>query len=74
MSNKKNILDSQIEQAEREILLAKYQTALKKGQFINDLKAGLGEEVKAIGGKVKVIEKSWWLKIKAKLIKIFTKF
>jgi hypothetical protein len=74
MSGKKDIVSKEIEQVEREILMNKYQTALKKGQFINELKDGLGNEIKINGGKVKVIQKSWYEKLKIYLAKIFTKF
>jgi hypothetical protein len=74
MSGKKDIVSKEIEQIEREVLMNKYQTALKKGQFINELKDGLGNEIKINGGKVKVIQKSWYEKLKIYLAKIFTKF
>ncbi len=74
MSGKKDIVSKEIEQIEREMLMNKYQTALKKGQLINELKGGLGCEIKSIGGKVKIIEKSWFEKIKLSFKKIFTKF
>jgi hypothetical protein len=74
MSGKKDIVSKEIEQIEREILMNKYQTALKKGQLINELKDGLGNEIKINGGKVKVIQKSWYEKLKIYLAKIFTKF
>jgi len=74
MSGKKDIVSKEIEQIEREILMNKYQTALKKGQLINELKDGLGNEIKINGGKVKIIQKSWYEKLKIYLAKIFTKF
>lgn len=72
MSDK--ITQKEIQQAEREMLMAKYQTALKKGQFINELKTGLGNDIKTTGGKVKIIEKTWLQKLFLKLKKIFTTF
>jgi hypothetical protein len=74
MSGKKDIVSKEIEQIEREMLMNKYQTALKKGQLINELKGGLGNEIKANGGKVKIIEKTWFEKLKLGFKKIFTKF
>lgn len=74
MSGKKDIVSKEIEQIEREMLMNKYQTALKKGQLINELKGGLGDEIKSIGGKVKIIEKTWLEKLKLRFKKIFTKF
>jgi hypothetical protein len=74
MSGKKDIVSKEIEQIEREMLMNKYQTALKKAQLINELKGGLGDEIKSIGGKVKIIEKTWFEKLKLRFKKIFTKF
>lgn len=74
MSGKKDIVSREIEQIEREMLMNKYQTALKKGQLINDIKGGLGEEIKSNGGKVKVLKKSWFERFKLRLKNLFTKF
>ena len=74
MNGKKDIVSKEIEQIERELLMNKYQTALKKGQFINELKGGLGNEIKTNGGKIKIIKKSWYEKLKIRLKEIFTKF
>jgi hypothetical protein len=64
----------QLEQAERDILMAKYQTALKKGQLINELKGGLGAEIKTNPNGYIIHKKSISGKIKDFLKKIFTKF
>ena len=74
MSGKKDIVSREIEQIEREMLMNKYQTALKKGQLINDIKGGLGDEIKSNGGKVKVLKKSWFERLKLRLKNLFTKF
>lgn len=74
MAKKKALLDQQLEQAERDILMAKYQTALKKGQFINELKGGLGDEIKANPRGYIIHKKSIWKKISEFFKKIFTKF
>lgn len=74
MAKKKALLDQQLEQAERDILMAKYQTALKKGQFINDLKAGLGNEIKANPRGFIIHKKSFWKRLSSFIKKIFTKF
>ena len=73
-AKKKDLIGQQIEQAEREILMAKYQTALKKGQFINELKSGLGKEIKENPNGYIIHKKSIWKKISESLKKIFTKF
>lgn len=73
-AKKKDMVGHQLEQAERDILMAKYQTALKKGQFINELKGGLGAEMKANPNSYVIHKKSIGERIKAFLRKIFTKF
>ena len=74
MVEKKDINASEIKKLEREMLGDKYMSALKKVQFINELKNGLGEEIKANGGKVKIIKKTWLEKLIIALKKIFTNF
>ena len=74
MVEKKDINASEIKKLEREMLGDKYMSALKKVQFINELKNGLGEEIKANGGKVKIIKKTWLEKLTIALKKIFTNF
>jgi hypothetical protein len=61
-------------QAEKDMLVEKYKTALKKNQFINELKTGLGQEIKKNPGKVKIIKKTWGERFMLGLKKIFTKF
>ena len=61
-------------QAEKDMLVEKYKTALKKNQFINDLKTGLGEEIKKNPGKAKIIKKTWRERFMLNLRKLFTKF
>jgi hypothetical protein len=60
--------------AENDILVEKYKTALKKQQFINELKSGLGNELKNNPSKVKIIKKTWMERFMLGLKKIFTKF
>lgn len=73
MSEKKNIVEKEREQLAREMLADKYTTTLKKFQFINELKNGLGDVIKT-NPKVKVLKKSWFQKIKIIFKTIFTKF
>ena len=61
-------------QAEKDMLVEKYKTELKKNQFINDLKTGLGEEIKKNPGKAKIIKKTWRERFMLNLRKLFTKF
>lgn len=74
MIGKKDIIDKEIEQAQREMLSNMYSTALKKATFVNELKSGLGNKIKTTGNKVTVIKKSWFKKLMERLKKIFTKF
>lgn len=68
------MLDREINQAGNAILNEKYKTALKKAQLINEIKSGLGEEIKKNPNKVKVIKKTWFEKFMSNIKKIFTKF
>lgn len=76
MSNigKKDIISREIDQAEKDALLEKYKTAMKKVQFIQELKTGLGKEIKENPSKFTVIKKTWFQKIMLRLKKIFTTF
>lgn len=60
--------------AEKEMLVEKYKTALKKSQLINEIKTGLGEEIKKNPGKAKIIKKTWYQKLALAFKNIFTKF
>lgn len=73
MSNDR-IISREANIAEKEILVDKYKTALKKQQFINELKSGLGDEIKKNPSKVKIIEKKWYQKIGTSFKNLFTKF
>lgn len=74
MSSKKDIISREIEQRDKDALLEKYKTALKKTQFLNEIKNGLGEELKKNPSGVKIIKKTWFQKFMLNLKKIFTKF
>ncbi len=52
----------------------KYKTALKKVQFIKEIKSGLGGEMKENPNRVHIIKKPWTEKLKLFLLRIFTKF
>jgi hypothetical protein len=75
--NKKNMDDKIISReqslADKDVLVEKYKTALKKAQFINEVKNGLGDEIKK-NPKPKVIKKSFTSKIISAIKKVFTKF
>ena len=59
--------------ADREILAEKYKTASKKVNFVNEVKNGLGVEIKK-NPKPKIIKKTFSQKLVMSLRKIFTKF
>ena len=59
--------------ADKDVLVEKYKTALKKTQFINEVKNGLGDEIKK-NPKPKLIKKSFTSKIISAIKKVFTKF
>ncbi len=69
-----NQLSKEIEAVERQINLDKATTALKKVQFANDIKNGLGKQIRANPNKVKIIKKPWYLKVRDFFGVIFTKF
>lgn len=75
--NKKNmdnkIISREQSLADKDVLVEKYKTALKKTQFINEVKNGLGDEIKK-NPKPKVIKKSFTSKIISAIKKVFTKF
>jgi hypothetical protein len=54
--------------------IEKYKTALKKAQFINEIKNGLGNEIKVNPSKIRFIKKPWHKRLGLFLKKIFTKF
>ena len=71
---KDNILNKELDAAEKDIQLEKYKTALKKAQFIQEIKSGLGAEIKNNPNKITIIKKPWYIKLGNVLKKIFTKF
>jgi hypothetical protein len=59
--------------ADKEVLVEKYKTALKKTSFVNEVKNGLGEEIKK-NPRPKIIKRSLTYKIITSIKKLFTKF
>lgn len=70
----KDPIAKELLQKENEENLLKYQTALKKVQFIKEIRSGLGTEMKETKGKIKIIKKPWYKKLILFLKKLFTKF
>lgn len=67
-------LSKEIQSAENERKLEQFKTTLKKSQFIDEIKAGLGAEIKSNPGRVKIIKKKWYQKLGIALKSLFTKF
>ena len=71
---KKDIISKEIDETEKQMLLEKYKTAMKKANFVNDIKGDLGTEIKLNPGRATFIKKTWFQKLMLKLKAIFTKF
>jgi hypothetical protein len=69
-----DMISKELDALEKVNNLEKYKTALKKAEFINEIKGGLGTEIKNNPSKIKFIKKPWHKKLKIFLGKIFTKF
>lgn len=67
-------ISRETEQVKKDLLVEKYKTALKKVQFINEIKHGLGEDIKKNPGKAKIIKKTRYQRFMLVLKNIFTKF
>lgn len=65
---------SELRMAEQEAQLEISKTTMRKAQFIATIKHGLGDSIKANPNKVRIIKKPLGERIKAYLLKIFTKF
>jgi hypothetical protein len=69
----KKILD-EIGKLESEINFGNYRNDLKKSVFAEQLKRGLGEEIKANPNSYKVIKPSFYERFKSFITKLLTKF
>lgn len=74
MNKKSNPTLSQIDREEKLILLDSYSTAKEKVKLINEIKTGLGVDIKKNPGKANIIKKTRLEKIIIALKKILTKF
>lgn len=68
-----DIISNEIDATEKFIELEKNKTALKKAQFIREIKI-MGNEIKANPNAIRFIKKPWHQRLKMFLAKIFTKF
>lgn len=71
---REKVIAGELNKLDQQIGLDKYKTALKKVQFINEIKNGLGSEIKENPNQIKIIKKTRIEKFKIFLKKIFTKF
>lgn len=74
MIENKDEIAKELESTESLNNLEKYKTAAKKIQFINEIKNGLGVDIKKNPNKVKIIKKTWLQRLGLSLKKVFTKF
>jgi hypothetical protein len=72
--NKSDSISGEIKKTENIINASKYKTALDKVSFINEIRNGLGDEIKKNPSGVTIIKKPWYTKFGLFLKKIFTKF
>lgn len=71
--NKLNLIDKEIDDERKAMLAETYRTALTKVNFINELKAGLGEEIKKNPNKVRIIKRTRFERFILSLKKIFSR-
>ena len=69
-----NDLINLINKVDKENELEKLKTAVKKVKFINEIKNGLGSEIKKNPNQITIIKKPWYKKLGLFFRKIFTKF
>lgn len=70
----KDMLSNELKETEKINELEKQKTIKKKKEFINEIKSGLGKEIKQNPSAVKIIKKPWYNSFFVFLKKIFTKF
>jgi hypothetical protein len=71
---RKGTVEKEIELEEKEILRDKFLTAMRKTQFVNELKSGLGDEIKKNPRGIKIIKESRYKRFMSWLKTFFTKF
>lgn len=67
------MIDRELEQIEKKIFADKFTTAMKKVQFSNSIKKGLGEKIKANPNSVKLIKKPFSVRVINFIKQIFQK-
>ena len=71
---KKSVIEIELDLSAKEKVLMGQSNVRQKKVLINELKTGLGEEIKKNPGKAKIIKKTRIQKFALWLKKIFTKF
>jgi hypothetical protein len=71
---RKGTIEREIELEEKEILRDKFLTAMRKTKFVNELKSGLGDEIKKNPRGIKIIKESRYKRFMSWLKEFFTKF
>ena len=61
----------ELKREENLIRFDKEKTELKKEQFINEIRNGLGEHIKKNGNKITKIKKSRWSRMMSKIKQMF---
>ena len=69
-----DMISNELDATQKAIDLEKHKTALKKAEFIREIKGGLGSEIKSNPSAIKVIKKPWYKRFKIFLAKLFTRF
>jgi hypothetical protein len=69
--NKNDLINKEIDKLQNETVSDMFKTSLKKQAFINEIKNGLGEEMKKNLNTIKVIKKPWYVKFKEFFTKLF---
>jgi len=70
--NDKHEILSEIDAMEKELISERARTEKEKNKFINQIKFGLGEEIKKNPNKITIIKKPLTQKIKESIRKFFT--
>lgn len=74
MSSKKDIVNSELDKAQKEILANETKTELAKKKFISEIKNELGYRIKENPNKVIIVKKTKKQKLVLWFKKIFTRF
>jgi len=74
MKPKIDVAEKELKETINEKKMLSFKTTMAKHQFIDEIKNGLGQEIKSSGNKVKIIKPTFWQKLGRIMKKIFTGF